>query len=89
MNEQDIAYRKYLIISKIAGVQIPIEETPNNVQKVVDEMNRKFWVEDFKAIRQPSKHNARSEQYIGIAIRRLYLKAVFIFLHNSDSQTES
>jgi len=58
MNEyqEPIAYRKYLIISKIAGVQASIEETPKNIQKVVDEMNRKFWVDDFKAIRQDKQN---------------------------------
>lgn len=58
MNEyqEPIVYRKYLIVSKIAGVQIPIEETPKNIQKVVDEMNRKFWVDDFKALRQDKRN---------------------------------
>lgn len=51
MNEQDIAYRKYLIISKIAGVQIPIEETPNNIHSVIQRLNQKFWVEDFMQLR--------------------------------------
>lgn len=54
MNEhQDlIGYRKYLIVSKIAGVQIPMEETPKNIHKVVEKMNQKYWVDDFKALRQ-------------------------------------
>lgn len=58
MNEQAIAYRKYLIISKIAGVQIPIEETPNNIHSVIQRLNQKYWVDDFKAIRQQSKKKA-------------------------------
>lgn len=58
MNEQDIAYRKYLIVSKIAGVQIPIEETPNNIHSVIQRLNQKYWVDDFKAIRQQRKKKA-------------------------------
>lgn len=58
MNEyqEPIAYRKYLIISKIAGVQFSIEETPKNIQKVVDRLNREYWVDDFKAIRQDKQN---------------------------------